>query len=153
MVCTQIVYSLSDWFPISCGLLTRSARNTPCNGLSYAHIGVVEQWRESTSSSTNYVQIRSILCASLKYTPYNPSVATFKEKLITANTTLPSCAVAEDSPWKHSLQQSVCFLLLFNQLTGSLHHQLLQVIRVLLHHVNYVVKDVGFPVEWSWQEN
>ena len=30
---------------------------------------------------------------------------------------------------------------------GSFHYQLFQVVRILFHHVNYVIKDVGFPVE------
>lgn len=57
---------------------------------------------------------------------------------ITINTNLPR---------QHPFQKCIGFLLLFDQLPGSLHNQLLQVIRVLFHHVHYVVKDVCFPVE------
>lgn len=50
-------------------------------------------------------------------------------------------------PRQHPFQKRIGFLLLFDQLPGSLHNQLLQVVRVLFHHVHYVVKDVCFPVE------
>ena len=50
-------------------------------------------------------------------------------------------------PWKHPFQESVCLFLLLDQLTGSFHDQFLQIIRILLHHVDYVIKDVGFPLE------
>ena len=57
-----------------------------------------------------------------------------------------------NTPWQHPFQKCVGFLLLFDQLTGSLHNKLLQVVRVLFHHVHDVVKDVRFPVEWTTKQ-
>ena len=44
---------------------------------------------------------------------------------------------------QHPEQQSVGFLLLLDELLGSLLHYLLQIERVLLHHVQDVVHDVN----------
>lgn len=53
-------------------------------------------------------------------------------------------------PWQHSFQQSVSLLLFFDQLTSSFNHQFFQVISVLFHHINNVVKNVCFPL---WGKN
>jgi hypothetical protein len=46
--------------------------------------------------------------------------------------------------WEHSVQQRVSFLLLFRELIGPLLNQTLQIVSVLLHDGQHVIKDVGF---------
>ena len=57
--------------------------------------------------------------------------------------------VNTNTPRQHPFQKCIGFLLLFDQLSGPLNNKLLQVVRVLFHHVHDVVKDVCFPVEWT----
>ena len=60
-----------------------------------------------------------------------------------------AATVNTNTPRQHPFQKCIGFLLLFDQLSGSFHNKLLQVVRVLFHHVHDVVKDVCFPVEWT----
>ena len=48
-------------------------------------------------------------------------------------------------PWKHSFQQGIGLLFLFHKLSSSFNNKFFQVISILLHHINHVVKNICSP--------
>ena len=57
----------------------------------------------------------------------------------------PRLTLSLDVPWQHPVQQFVCLGFLSDQFWSSLGDNLLQMVCVLLHHLNHVVHDVDFP--------
>ena len=49
--------------------------------------------------------------------------------------------------WEHLVEQGICFLLLLDELLGSLGDDVLQVGSVFLQHRDHVVHDVDVPAD------
>lgn len=52
----------------------------------------------------------------------------------------------KDLLWQHPTQEFFCLFLLLGELCGSVFYQLLQMVSVLLHHVDHLVNKVDLAV-------